>query len=229
MLQKTERFEMRLDPSTLNRVDEWRAAQTDLPSRAEAMRRLVNSGLSMDERRFQPSGGERLSIAMLCGLYRHLEVDDGGIDPALIEGAVCGKHHWAVEWEYGSLLESAVDDSIPPEVANILEMWWTIEWSFDQFSADGRERLEKDEGVTQDRIRFPGFDGNEENEHYGVADFMINRLDRFVHFKGRSLNSHFPYLNEYRQMHKLYNSMTDPPRPGNHLDPEQIARLIGHV
>lgn len=225
MPRKTERFEMRLDPDTVKRVDDWRAAQTDLPSRAEAMRRLVNSGLSMDERRFQPSGGEKLIIAMLCDLYSHLDVD-GGIDPAIVAGAAFDRQHWAVEWEYGNLFESPVDENIPKEVAEILEMWWTIEWSFDQLSADDRETLENNEGITCDEIQFPGFDGNAE-PHYSVAKFMINRLHRFVHFKNRNLNSHFPYLNEYRRMRNLYNSMTEPMRPGTHLTREQITHLIG--
>ena len=37
MQLKTERFEMRLDSRTLERVDAWRARQSDLPSRAEAV------------------------------------------------------------------------------------------------------------------------------------------------------------------------------------------------
>ena len=45
MVIKTERFEMRLDPETILKVDEWRRDQSDLPSRAEAIRRLVQQGL----------------------------------------------------------------------------------------------------------------------------------------------------------------------------------------
>jgi len=46
MPPKTERFEMRLDVEAIKRVDEWRRNQSDLPSRAEAIRRLVNQALS---------------------------------------------------------------------------------------------------------------------------------------------------------------------------------------
>jgi len=42
---KTERFEMRLDEATIKRIDDWRRAQPDLPSRAEAIRRLVDQAL----------------------------------------------------------------------------------------------------------------------------------------------------------------------------------------
>jgi hypothetical protein len=46
MSPKTERFEMRLDSETIERVDEWRREQPDLPSRSEAFRRLVELGLN---------------------------------------------------------------------------------------------------------------------------------------------------------------------------------------
>jgi uncharacterized protein len=41
----SERFEMRLSVELLRRIDEWRRAQSDLPSRAEAIRRLIELGL----------------------------------------------------------------------------------------------------------------------------------------------------------------------------------------
>ena len=45
MPPKTARFEMRMEPETLQKVDEWRRKQPDLPSRPEAIRRLVELGL----------------------------------------------------------------------------------------------------------------------------------------------------------------------------------------
>jgi hypothetical protein len=45
MDEKTERFEMRVPASFLKMVDDWRRKQPDLPSRAEAIRRLVELGL----------------------------------------------------------------------------------------------------------------------------------------------------------------------------------------
>jgi metal-responsive CopG/Arc/MetJ family transcriptional regulator len=46
MAPKTERFEMRLETTMIERVDAWRRKQEDLPSRAEAFRRLIELGLS---------------------------------------------------------------------------------------------------------------------------------------------------------------------------------------
>ena len=51
MEAKTERFEMRLSPEFVARVDEWRRRQADLPSRAEAIRRLAEAGLKKTAKR----------------------------------------------------------------------------------------------------------------------------------------------------------------------------------
>ena len=45
MEEKTERFEMRIPASFLKTIDDWRRKQEDLPSRASAIRRLVELGL----------------------------------------------------------------------------------------------------------------------------------------------------------------------------------------
>lgn len=44
--EKSGRFEMVTLPGWMERVDEWRRAQPDIPARAEAIRRLVEAGLS---------------------------------------------------------------------------------------------------------------------------------------------------------------------------------------
>ena len=46
MKTKSERFELRIDEEQLSRIDEWASEQSDRPTRAEAVRRLVNLGLS---------------------------------------------------------------------------------------------------------------------------------------------------------------------------------------
>ena len=45
MPPKTERFEMRVQPELLRRIDKWRKKQSGEPSRAEAIRRLAHLGL----------------------------------------------------------------------------------------------------------------------------------------------------------------------------------------
>jgi hypothetical protein len=43
---KTDRLEMRVDDAFLKRVDDWRRTEPDIPSRSEAIRRLVEFGLA---------------------------------------------------------------------------------------------------------------------------------------------------------------------------------------
>jgi hypothetical protein len=43
--EQTERFQMRVSPSFLRLIDEWRRKQPDMPSRAETIRRLVELGV----------------------------------------------------------------------------------------------------------------------------------------------------------------------------------------
>ncbi|MCE2580763.1 hypothetical protein LDL36_20390 [Komagataeibacter sp. FNDCR1] len=45
MEQKPTRFELRLPPALGDQIDEWRRQQPDLPTRAEAARRLIQLGL----------------------------------------------------------------------------------------------------------------------------------------------------------------------------------------
>ena len=48
--EQTERFQMRVSPTFLRLVDDWRRKQPDLPSRAEAIRRLVERGIKAPEK-----------------------------------------------------------------------------------------------------------------------------------------------------------------------------------
>jgi metal-responsive CopG/Arc/MetJ family transcriptional regulator len=45
MERKTTRFELRLPPELGDEIDGWRRTQQDIPSRAEAARRLIELGL----------------------------------------------------------------------------------------------------------------------------------------------------------------------------------------
>jgi hypothetical protein len=59
MAKKTERFELRFDLESLASIDEWRRLQPDLPSRAEAIRRLVDSALRRSSARAQQGREKR--------------------------------------------------------------------------------------------------------------------------------------------------------------------------
>lgn len=46
--KKTSRFIFSAEPSLLAAIDTWRAKQPDIPTRAEAVRRLIRGGLHTD-------------------------------------------------------------------------------------------------------------------------------------------------------------------------------------
>lgn len=91
---KSERFELRLDPDTINRIDEWRGEQADLPSRSEAVRRLVNSGLGKPEdlqlfqlMRFQILAAAKTEVLGGSMSKGYIFAWDAGVYPLFDDGA----------------------------------------------------------------------------------------------------------------------------------------------
>ena len=227
MQQKTERFEMRLDPGTLEKVDDWRSRQADLPSRAEAVRRLMETALSAAESRpLRFSDGEKLITLMLCELYKHLKID-GEIDQAFVEAAFYHGHFWSLEWKYSGIFDRhEYSKKTASEVRDVLQMWWLIEQSYAKLSKQNKERVEKEAEPFGKHVVFRGFDGNNEGEHLAVASFMINKLDQFADFKGRELNSHMPSIDGYRRMVQAFEPMKRGLGGGSLLSAAQIIALL---
>ena len=70
-------------------VDKWRGKQEDVPSRAEAIRRLIRLGINRDARgdsreTISFSDGEKFLLIMLRDLYEHLKITNGEIDPNFV-------------------------------------------------------------------------------------------------------------------------------------------------
>jgi hypothetical protein len=60
-----------------------------------------------------------------------------------------------------------------------------------------------------DKIKFNGFDGNNETKHMNIARFLIKEMGHFTEFKDRGgyrgdINSHFPTLDVYRRMLSVF-------------------------
>jgi len=64
MNEKPSTLEIRLGGSFLKTVDQWRRKQKDLPSRAEAIRRLVERGLANQPARQLNKGAKRKAAKM---------------------------------------------------------------------------------------------------------------------------------------------------------------------
>ena len=212
------RFEMRLDQEVLDQVEEWRDEQPDVPSRAEAVRRLLGIGLNKSGAQgAKVSDGEKLILMMFRDLFRHHKVS-GDTDPEFIQKVLLGGHYWALDWEMPGLIHDHVDSiSVVTEVVNVLEMWFFIETGFAKFSTEQKERVKSEAQFSGDNVTFLGFDGNTESNHGNITRFLVNDMGRFDIFKGRDLNSHSPSIDAYRRMLTIF----EPMRP--HLVGRELA------
>ena len=226
MVPKTERFEMRLDEDILTRVDNWRASQEGLPSRSEAMRRLVEFGLthSIGSKKVNFSDGEKMLMMMIRDLYKHLDIKDGEIDPDFVGEVISGGHTWAPKWELQGLYHDHEDN--PKDVSlviDILDMWSFIESGYSKLSKSEKEYVEKE--ISLKHVKFPGFDGNNESELMHIAQFLIEEMGRFESFKGRSLNSHHPTIGGYNRMLGEFGYMRAT-LAGTELSKNQLIKIL---
>ena len=203
-----ERFEMRIDSELLDRLDNWRNSEDDTPSRAEAVRRLLEAGLAHDNRGRAPalSDGEKLIAVMLADLIRKLDVEVD-TDVNLVRKVIYGGHYWALGWEMPGLFHGHADKQARVKfVVDVLDMWQFLEEAFEKLSAKEKAWLVKEADPFGTHITFTGFDGNNESEYLGIARFLIEDLNRFSRFRKdhRDLNSHHPTLETYGRMVRAF-------------------------
>jgi uncharacterized protein len=226
MATKGERFEMRIDEDILGRVDSWRAKQADGPSRAEAMRRLLEAGLERSNTEtVKFSDGEKLLAMMMRDVYKHLKVR-GEIDPEFIGEVMWGGHYWAPRWEMHGLFHDHEDDPRDVRfVVNVLDMWTFMERAHEKLPAKEKVRVGKEAEPFGKYVQFAGFDGNNETAHVGIARFFIDQMKRFSKFKDRELNSHAPMIGSYRRMLQVFEPMRLH-LVGVELSPDQLISIL---
>jgi uncharacterized protein YfbU (UPF0304 family) len=226
MAPKTERFEMRLDQSVLDRVDAWRSRQSDLPSRAEAIRRLIEDGLEEpDPKDFRPTNPEKLMMWMLSEIMRGQKNQEKDT-VELIQAAIYGGHFWALDWELTGIMHNHVDSKKAVRlVGDALDMWEFIERAYKGFGAADKKRIATEVGPLGKNPRFIGFDGNSEGEYMSIARFLVEKMGRFEAFKGRDFNSHVPVVDRYRVMSAAFEPMRTR-LPGRELSVGELIELL---
>lgn len=148
--------------------------------------------------------GEKLIILMLSEMYEKLGIK-GEIDPDFIKSAIFNDQLWGLRWKYSGIpFEEGEDPQIVKEVIDILDMWSFIEHSYEKLSDEDKSKLEKDADPFGKDPKFKGFDGNNETSYMGTAMFVVNDLDRFQEFRGRSFNSHCPTIDTHRRMLSVF-------------------------
>ncbi|HQT89599.1 MAG TPA: YfbU family protein [Acidiphilium sp.] len=227
MTPKSERFEMRLDPDLLEQLDTWRAQQGGLPSRAQAIRRLIEAGAVHNEpATFKPGNAEKLIIWLLTEMLKAQPGYKNSETINLIQDVIQGGHFWALDWEMQHIFHNYSDSPAAVKlVVDTLDMWSFIEAAFKSFSSTEKKKLEENVGLRGKKPKFLGFDGNHETEYMGIASFLVEKLGRFSSFKGRDFNSHSPSVDRYRRMFSKFEEMRIS-LIGQELTVEQVTVLL---
>ena len=169
--------------------------------------------------------GEKLILLMLSELYDKLKVN-GDTEPDFLRSAIFNDHLWGIRWKYSGIpFEPAEDPPVVREVVDILDMWSFIEFSYAKLDAAQKQALARQAAPLGENPRFEGFDGNNETEHMSTAMFLVNHLDRFQEFKGRSFNCHHPSLDAHRRMLAVF----EPLRlslPTSPLSADSLSRIL---
>ena len=154
------------------------------------------------------SDGEKLILVMLCELYEQLRIK-GDIDANFVKSAINSGNLWGLKSRYHGVFDMAEPDpKTVSEVGNILEMWWFMELAYKRLSEADKERVAKEAHPFGRDVKFPGFDGNNEGDHYSIARFLVDDLGRFEGIgEKHDLNSHYPSLDAHRRMLEVFAPM----------------------
>ena len=219
---------MRIDTELLERLDTWRSNEDDAPSRAEAIRRLVESGLAHDNKGRAPhfTDGEKLITMMLVDLHKKLKVE-GETDVEFVSKVIYGGHYWALGWEMTGLFHAHSDKQTRVRfVVDVLDMWSFIKWAMDSFNPEQKARIAEEAKPIGDHVEFYGFDGNNESDYLSIARFLTEDMDRFSELKGKGgLNSHHPTVDIYRRMLSAFLPMRAS-LVGRNLSPDQVIAIL---
>ena len=221
-----ERFEMRLDRETLEKIDAWGVEQPELTSRAEAIRRLVDTGLAISGKDgIRISDGEKLILMLMLDLMKHYDAD-GVTGADFIMKSIYGGHYWALAWKYTGLFHSDVDNPrVVSYVFDILEMWYFIEIGYEKLTKKERKHVEIEAKPFGNYVKFRGFDGNNEIKYHSIMRFLIDELGYFERFEDRDLNAPGSNIDAYRRMRMVFKPMK-PKLIGRNLTSPMIIDLL---
>ncbi len=173
------------------------------------------------------SDSEKLILIMLSEIYEHLEID-GDIDPKFIQSAIHSGNNWGIKRKYTGIFSDSDgnNSSIVPEVQDILDMWYILEYSYEKLSLEDKRKIKTEAAPFGRAVKFTGFDGNNEADYLNVAYFLVNDLELFSYLKDRDLNAHFYSLDAYRRMLAAYKPIRSSPTFGDSLSATEIIQVL---
>jgi uncharacterized protein YfbU (UPF0304 family) len=174
--------------------------------------------------------GEKLLLIMLCDLYKQLSIKSD-IDPNIVKNAIIKDQSWGIELHYPELFapEKGPMPPIVKEVRDVLEMWAFIKESYANLSKDEQKEVKNAVGdelpILGNAVQFPGFDLDNEPEHYEAAKFFIEQLGLYPMLKGDYLHACGPVLDSHRRMLGVFVPLRMDVS-GRFFNPAELVQLL---
>lgn len=222
---KIERLELRLDEELVQRIENWMEDTGQASSRSDAVRQLVDIGLStITGKSIHLTDGDKLNFMMLREIVKHLKID-AETDHDFIAETIYGGHYWAPTWEMPGVFHKHADRPADVKlVVDTLDMWDFIEGSIEKLKPEEATRLK---AANHGHLpEFIGFDGNNESSLMNITSFIVEKMERFSRFKRRDFNSHSETAERYRSMTAAFEPMRTTLGFGRHLSVDQIVELL---
>lgn len=134
---------------------------------------------------------------------------------------------YGYEYHYSDVFDCLFDEELSSEgcreVLDILEMYRGIIYSYINLKREGKQL-----SLTEDDIKFPGFDGNNEGKQMSYTEYFIKDLGRYNEIEQLShgyYNSHWPKLDDYRAMLKKWEEYKNLPNRYM-MNEQQIVDLL---
>ena len=194
---RTIRFEMRLERDLMLQIDKW--SKEEHMSRSEAVRTLISRGLGIGI-----SKGEKLILASLNNIVGELNLKNSKTELDFVVKSMSRGHSWAIDWDHEWLNHEDTSYERVKETVDILSMWDYLAYVYKNLSKEDQGAVDKVNRFKWNK--FPGFDGNNE-EHYGIARFLIEEMQRFTNFDPKNINSHTPMVHRYLEMYSEFNKL----------------------
>ncbi|MGR4929279.1 YfbU family protein [Bradyrhizobium sp. CAR08] len=171
--------------------------------------------------------GEKLIVLMLTDISKRLK-GEPDIDPDFVAQTIYANQLWGFDWELTGIPfdREGEDPPVVKETADILEMFSLTMFHFKELPQSEQEQVRTELGYSAHGLdEFPGFDGNND-EHIGVARYLVEHLKRFKDLPGATNNSHTQTsLPRYRKMLSVYLPMRDRLGSGR-LTSKQIIEIF---
>lgn len=225
MNAKTERLELRLDQSMIDRIDAWVVNQGNISSRSEAVRCLIDAGLESSRQKGPSiSEGEKAILSILFDVHCN-QSNKFGVSNS-IKNIMEGGHYWHLKSASQTLSVSPSDEKISKDVKSILDMWSDISLSYDRLLCNSQEKISGLLRFAGLDMSFPGFDYSSEYEYVNMVDFLTQPPTRFPVLQQRNRCAQQPMLGRYLVMMRVYDSIRSLIDRREHLNETQMIEIL---